>query len=138
MGFQNLRKGTRLALLALAAIIGMIAIGVLSAYQIRDTLLQDRKVKTQHMVEVPYGVIARYAEKAKAAAMTDLELLRTAYFWINGMTPQMLMHRFAMAFLEKPTPADPMPSISLSRRSRPRNLFICGCWRDFSNQAPCA
>ncbi len=71
MRFQNLRIGTRLGAVVLAAIIGMIAIGVLSAYEIRATLLQDRKIKTQHVVEVAYGVIAGYAEKAKAGTLTE-------------------------------------------------------------------
>jgi methyl-accepting chemotaxis protein len=119
MQFQNLRIGTRLGAVVLAAIFGMIAIGLLSAYEIRETLLQDRKIKTQHVVEVAHGVIAGYAEKAKAgtmteaaakaAAMADLESLRydeKEYFWINDMTPRMLMHPFAKALLEKPTLAE--------------------------------
>ena len=73
MRFQNLRIGTRLGCVVLIAILGMVGIGLLTASEIRATLLQDRKIKTQHVVDVAYGVIANYAEKAKAGTMSEEE-----------------------------------------------------------------
>jgi methyl-accepting chemotaxis protein len=119
MRLKDLRIGTRLGAVVLAAIIGMVAIGTYSAYEIRETLLADRKVKTQHVVEVAYGIIANYGEKAKAgtmsedeakaAAMADLQALRydeKEYFWINDMTPRMIMHPINAKLAEKETLAD--------------------------------
>jgi methyl-accepting chemotaxis protein len=119
MRFQNFRIATRLALVVLLAVVGMIIIGVFAGYALRDTLLEDRKVKTQHVVEVAYGVVNYFAEQAKAGKMTEdaakaeamvaLEQLRydeKEYFWINDMTPRMLMHPFAKKLLAAPTLAD--------------------------------
>jgi methyl-accepting chemotaxis protein len=119
MRFKDFRIATRLALVVLAAVAGMIAIGVLGGSELRSTLLEDRKIKTQHVVEVAHGIISHFAEEAKAGtvseedakkeAMAALEKLRydeKEYFWINDMTPRMLMHPVAKKLLEAPTLAD--------------------------------
>ncbi|MBL8709970.1 MAG: cache domain-containing protein [Rhodospirillaceae bacterium] len=119
MRFQDLRINTRLAGVVIVAVIGMVAIGALAAHEIRATLLEDRKIKTQHVVEVAYGVIANYGEKAKsgamsdeaaqAAALADLKSLRydeKEYFWVNDMSPKMLMHPINEKLVEKPTIGD--------------------------------
>nr|WP_298683154.1 cache domain-containing protein [uncultured Dongia sp.] len=119
MRFQDFRIATRLAFVVLVAMIGMIAIGAIAGGALKATLLEDRKVKTQHVVEVAYGVVNYFAEQAKAGTITEeqakaqamvaLEQLRYAekeYFWINDMTPRMLMHPFAKKLLDQPTLAD--------------------------------
>ncbi|MBL9035955.1 MAG: cache domain-containing protein [Rhodospirillaceae bacterium] len=86
----------------------MIAVSAVDAWRTRGVLMDDRYIKTQHVVEVAYSVIASYhaqaqagtltEEAAKQAAMAELETLRYGaddYFWVNDMTPVMLMHPFS-------------------------------------------
>ncbi|WP_374380320.1 methyl-accepting chemotaxis protein [Dongia sp.] len=119
MRFRDFKIATRLALVVLAAVVGMVAIGIHAAFDLRDTLLNDRKVKTQHVVEVAQGIVAYFGNlaktgkmpeaDAKAAAITALEQLRydeKEYFWINDINAKMVMHPFAKKLLERPTLAD--------------------------------
>ncbi len=90
------------------SVVGLIAVSAIDAWRTRDVLLEDRENKTQHVVEVAYSVIANYhaqvasgalsEEEGKKAAMAAVETLRYGnndYFWINDLTPTMLMHPFS-------------------------------------------
>jgi methyl-accepting chemotaxis protein len=105
MRFGNLRIGRRMALLVLLSILGTLLVGVIDAWRTREMLLDDRKVKTQHVVEVAYGIVESFQKQAAAgslaeddaqkAALAQLNTLRyggTEYFWVNDMTPRMVMH----------------------------------------------
>jgi len=94
-------------------IIGMMLVGIaavitLSLFTMKRELFEDRKVKTRHVVESAYGVLAHYNDLAKQGKMTEAEAqaaaamvikgLRyegTEYFWINDdrtPVPIMIMH----------------------------------------------
>ncbi|MBV5325838.1 MAG: cache domain-containing protein, partial [Rhodospirillaceae bacterium] len=105
MRFQDFRIATRLAMVVLIAMVGMVIIGGIAGYNLRVTLFKDREIKTQQVVEVAYGVVNYFGEQAKAGTLTEeqakaqamvvLEQLRydeKEYFWINDMAPKMLMH----------------------------------------------
>lgn len=68
-------------------------------------MLEDRKIKTRHLVESATGVVRRFHElqtqgkmteaDARSAALATLKQLRyekTDYFWVNDMQPRVLMH----------------------------------------------
>jgi methyl-accepting chemotaxis protein len=68
-------------------------------------LLADRKLKTQHTVEAAFKVVEYYYDQAASGKLTDAEGQRLAlavlntlrygeseYFWVNDMSPKMLMH----------------------------------------------
>ncbi len=72
---------------------------------IKKTLLEDRKVKTQNVVEVAYSGVLRFLEQAKRGELTEEEAKIRAqdmvralryegnnYFWINDYHPKMVMH----------------------------------------------
>ncbi|HSV29231.1 MAG TPA: cache domain-containing protein, partial [Candidatus Omnitrophota bacterium] len=72
---------------------------------LHQELMDGRRVKTQQLVEVAHGIVSHYvkeaqagrlsADDAKAAALGALKGLRYAgseYFWVNDMTPRMVMH----------------------------------------------
>jgi methyl-accepting chemotaxis protein len=72
---------------------------------VKDRLLEEKYEATQHLVEVAYGVLDDYGQRARrgeldeataqAMAMADVGKLRydeTNYFWINDMVPVMVMH----------------------------------------------
>ncbi len=87
---------TLLALLALLA-------GVL--YTERQLLLSDRQEKVRNLVEAAHGAVGHYAAEAKAgrmaedaaraAALAAVRAMRydtSEYFWINDMSPKIVMH----------------------------------------------
>ena len=105
MRFGDLRIGRRMALLVVLSIIGTVVVGVIDAWRTREMLIEDRKVKTQHVVEVAYGIIASYQKQSATGAMADGDAQKAAlaqlaglryggqeYFWVNDMLPRMVMH----------------------------------------------
>ena len=103
MRFGNLKIGRRMGLVVVVSIIGTLLVGVVDAWRTRDMLLEDRKVKTQHVVEIAHGIIVSYHKlaatmgeaEAQKAALAELATLRYGgqeYFWVNDMTPKMVMH----------------------------------------------
>jgi len=104
---KNWKLSTKLAVLvaiAVASVILSIAIGLL---QLRGHLLEDRKLKTRHVVEVAHGVMQRYhqleqqgvlnAEAARKGAVETLRILRyekDEYFFITDLDSRMVMHPF--------------------------------------------
>jgi methyl-accepting chemotaxis protein len=99
---------TRLLLIMVAALAGMTLIAVFALLSEKATLLEDRKVKTRHLVEGAHSLLGHYyelqqkgalsEEAAKDAAMKAIKALRyeqKEYFWLNDFTapiPKMLMH----------------------------------------------
>ncbi len=58
--FKNLKIGTRLWLLGSVAIVALILTAGQALLNLRQTMLEDRQIKTRHVVETAYGVIAYY------------------------------------------------------------------------------
>ncbi|MFA7240095.1 MAG: methyl-accepting chemotaxis protein [Sulfuricellaceae bacterium] len=99
---------TRLLLIMVAALTGMILIAVIALQSEKSTLLEDRKVKTRHLVEGAHSLLSHFydlqqkgvltEEAAKDAALKAIKSLRyeqKEYFWVNDFTapiPKMLMH----------------------------------------------
>ncbi|BCB26229.1 hypothetical protein SKTS_11150 [Sulfurimicrobium lacus] len=99
---------SRLLLVIVLALAGMLTVSIFALISEKSTLLEDRKVKTRHLVEVAHGVLAHYYEQqksgllseeaAKKAAVAELKGMRyegKEYFWLNDFTapvPKMIMH----------------------------------------------
>ncbi len=99
---------TRLLLIMVAALTGMILIAVFALQSEKATLLEDRKVKTRHLVEGAHSLLGHFydlqqkgvltEDAAKDAALKAIKALRyeqKEYFWVNDFTapiPKMLMH----------------------------------------------
>ncbi|RTM05196.1 MAG: methyl-accepting chemotaxis protein [Bradyrhizobiaceae bacterium] len=99
------RISFKLVLIVGISLLGMIALAPIALSTLRAQMVADRQAKTQHMVDVGYGILAHYQklesdgklprEQAQAAAMAEVKSLRydkVEYFWINDMTPKMVMH----------------------------------------------
>ncbi|WP_162138080.1 methyl-accepting chemotaxis protein [Pararhodospirillum photometricum] len=94
----------RLLLIVMAALLGMTVSGLLSLYDARDGLLEERKIKTREFVELAVSLVQAAHERvragvpeatAKADALARLQELRydkTNYFWINDLDGILLMH----------------------------------------------
>ena len=94
-----------------------VCIAAICAYLLleqRKTMIEDREVKTKHLVEVAYGVLNHYytlskkcvmaEEDAKKAALDVIASLRydgAEYFWINDMDAKMVMHPIKPELNEK-------------------------------------
>ena len=99
---------SKLIAVLVISLVGMAIVSTLSLFAERATLLEDRKVKTRHLVESAYGILANFSarqakgeiveDEAKAAALGLLKTLRyegKEYFWINDLgrpVPTMVMH----------------------------------------------
>ncbi|CAK0755633.1 hemerythrin [Gammaproteobacteria bacterium] len=99
---------TALRLLPVVALAGMMLVAVLALLALKSSLLQDKKIKTRHLVENTHSILTYYQElqakgeltesQAKAAAIAEIHALRydrTEYFWINDQGtpyPRMIMH----------------------------------------------
>lgn len=106
----HLKIGLRIQLIVALSIIGMIALQAADLTQIRHELIEDRKIKTRHLVESAHKLIAHFDTQAKAGALSEEAAKNAAkaavkalrydgkeYFWINDMTPRMVMHPYKPA-----------------------------------------
>ncbi|HXU93495.1 MAG TPA: cache domain-containing protein [Gallionella sp.] len=95
----------RLWLLVLASMAALALTAGQALLNLRHTMLEDRQVKTRHVVETANGVVAYYGalaaaqkltlEEAKSQALAVLRGLRyeeQEYFWVNTLDPFMVMH----------------------------------------------
>jgi len=105
---RHLTLNARFHLLALVGLVSFCTIALLSLQGLRETMLEDRRIKTRHLVESTFGVLWHYenqratgklsAEAARQAAAMALRNMRyddTEYFWINDLArpiPRMIMH----------------------------------------------
>lgn len=99
---------TRLMLGGLATLIGLLALSVTALFLEKSSMMDDRKIKTRHLVEAAHTVLVHFHEKeksgdltgpeAKAAAISAINAMRyeqKEYFWLNDLTspiPKMIMH----------------------------------------------
>jgi methyl-accepting chemotaxis protein len=101
---RTLPISRRLWLILLSSIIMLLALAGLMLQQIHGDLYKAKALKTRHVVESAMGVIKYYhglesgglaREEAQKQAMEVIRGLRydqDDYFWINDMTPVMVMH----------------------------------------------
>ena len=105
MTLDDMKVRTKILLIVATAFMGYALTFAMSLYNLNDELLTGRKIKVQQMVEAAVSLVARYDNEAKAgrlsvedaqsAALADLRSIRYGnndYFWVNDMTPAMIMH----------------------------------------------
>ncbi|MDO8934015.1 MAG: cache domain-containing protein [Rhodocyclaceae bacterium] len=102
---KNWKLGSKLSVLVLLSVVGFVISIAFGLIELRASLLEDRKLKTQHVVEVARGVVARFhalettgamsredAQKTAIAAVRSLRYGGDEYFFINDMKSVSLMH----------------------------------------------
>ncbi|SEN22942.1 methyl-accepting chemotaxis protein [Pseudomonas sp. ok272] len=95
----------RLWLILIVAVLMLLTLGVLMLKQIHDDLYQAKAQKTQHVVQAASGVLAYYhglesagtltrdaAQQQALSVVRGLRYDQDDYFWINDLTPVMIMH----------------------------------------------
>ncbi|TLX53962.1 methyl-accepting chemotaxis protein [Stutzerimonas nosocomialis] len=102
---RNFPISKRLWLIPVVATLMLFALGLLILLQVRDDLYLGKQQMTQNVVETAAGILEHYhrletagtlgTADAQSAAMEQIRALRyhgQDYFWINDMTPRMVMH----------------------------------------------
>ncbi len=103
--FQNMKIRTKLWLITGIALIGVISLSAVALLTLKDRMMVEKRVKTQHLIETAYGVLEHYHKLAQAGTLPEKEAQAAAiavikgmryqekeYFWINDMHPRMVMH----------------------------------------------
>ena len=102
---NRMRVVHKLWLVVGIALVGLALYSAVNALAHRDSMFEDRKIKTQHVVETAWGVLKRFHALEQSGAMSReeaqkgaVEMLRgfrydqKEYFWINDMQPVVVMH----------------------------------------------
>jgi len=113
--FDDLKMRTRFALVIGLMVAGLVVLAVVSLLQTRSHLMEGRQAKTKDLVETAHSLVAHYAaeeregrltrEEAQSRAKEAVRALRyrdKEYFWINDMTPTMVMHPYKPKLEGKP------------------------------------
>lgn len=96
---------TKLLLILGLVLVGTLMLALLALSAQKSMLLEDRKVKTKHVVETAFGVLQHFhalqakgqmtEQQARQGAITAVKALRyegSEYFWINDLQPRVVMH----------------------------------------------
>lgn len=102
---SNFMVKHKLWTMGISAFLGSALVLTLALLSLRDNLLEDRKQKTQQLVEVAHSQLAHFhqlelsgtltttqAQQQAKAAIAAMRFEGDAYFWINDMQPRMVMH----------------------------------------------
>ncbi len=102
---RNMSISRRLWLILIVAVLMLLALGLLMLKQINDDLYQAKRQQTQHVVQTASGILTFYhslettgvmtreaAQKQALNAVRGLRYDHDDYFWINDLTPVMIMH----------------------------------------------
>ncbi|MBF0340187.1 MAG: bacteriohemerythrin [Magnetococcales bacterium] len=105
IGQLSLQK--RIGLILILALLGICVTGFITLDAKKDGMLADRQTKTRNLVESAHHILKYYHAKQTSGELTQAQaqegaknVLRamrygesdTDYFWINDMTPKMVMH----------------------------------------------
>ncbi len=126
---------SKLIVVLILALAGMLFLSITSLSTERRTLIDDRKVKTQHLVQAAHSLVAHFHQRqqsgemseatAQAAAIAALKAMRyggNEYFWVNDMHPTVIMHPI------KPE----LDGKDVSQTKDPNGLFL---FKEFVNVA---
>jgi len=75
----------KLVMVLIIALLGMLTVSVFALYSEKATLLDDRKVKTRHLVEVASGVLDYYQQQEQSGALSSDDARRAALAAIKSL-----------------------------------------------------
>ena len=102
---RNFKMRSKLLMIVGVALAGMLALMSTSALSLRNSIMNEKEIKTKHLIETAYGILMYYhqlevtgkisSDGARESAMNVIKNMRFGnndYFWINDMQPRMIMH----------------------------------------------
>ena len=103
--FGNFKVRTRLLIMFILMLAVMAVITVFALINEKSSLIEDRKIKTLHLVEVASKIVEHYYDLQQKGVMQEDDAKKTAietvkalrygnndYFWINDFEPRIVMH----------------------------------------------
>ena len=105
MRLDDMKVRSKILIIVSLTLLGMGLVFALALAGLDDQMLNDRKNKVRNLDETAVNIAAHYEAEARAGRMTEDDAKRQAiadiksmrygdgdYFWINDMTPTMVMH----------------------------------------------
>ncbi|MCR6690709.1 methyl-accepting chemotaxis protein [Cellulomonas sp.] len=105
MRLSSFSIAQKLAALVVLTAVGLALLTVLAVVRTESRIMTERRAATQAVVETAMGVVEHYgalaasgeltqeaAQQAAVAAVAGMRYDGDEYFWINDMTPTMVMH----------------------------------------------
>jgi methyl-accepting chemotaxis protein len=102
---RSMSISRRLWLILIVAVLMLLTLGLLMLKQIHDDLYQAKSEQTQRVVQTANGILTYYhsletsgvltreaAQKQALSVVRGLRYGKDDYFWINDLTPVMIMH----------------------------------------------
>ncbi len=102
---RPLTLSNRIAITIAITLVALFALFAGALYSEHQLLLTDRQEKVRNLVEVAHGVVADFDKAAKEGRMSEADAKKAAlaavramrydkveYFWINDMSPAIVMH----------------------------------------------
>ncbi len=79
------KLSTRMQLLVGLTLVGLLVLCVTALYQLRDTMLEDRKEKVRNVVEVGMGIIAHHHKLASDGKLSEADARQAARDALRGL-----------------------------------------------------
>ncbi len=108
MGRAVLKTGklsTKLVLFGVGGVLAFTAVLAWISFSLESRLMEEKRAATEHVVDVAYSLLEKFAKEAQAGKLTEeaakkeaLDHIRALryqekdYFWINDLKPVMIMH----------------------------------------------
>ena len=102
---NRFKLSTRIMILGITIVVAFAAVFGWLYPKIKGDMYDAKFLKTRHVVETAYSVVSHFADQAQKGVLTTEEAQARAkaaveamryeskdYFWINDMTPRMIMH----------------------------------------------
>ncbi len=102
---SRFKLSTRIMILGITIVVAFAALFGWLYPKIKGDMYEAKYLKTRHVVETAYSVVSHFSEQAQKGALSTEEAQAQAkaavealryeskdYFWINDMTPRMIMH----------------------------------------------
>lgn len=102
---MRFRIATRIWVMLGLAFLAVCLGTVIYLYEFKNRMVSDRQQELRHLTETVVGIASRFHELAAAGTLSEAEARQAAlaviktlryekqeYFWINDMTPRMVMH----------------------------------------------
>jgi methyl-accepting chemotaxis protein len=102
---QSISIAQRLGLLIASSLLGIIVLSTIFLWSERTLVMEERQQGVRQTVETAHGLVVYFHAQVAAGKMTEEEAKQRAlaalramrysgneYFWVNDMTPKMIMH----------------------------------------------
>ena len=102
---SSLRVSTRMQLLVGLTLIGLLALCLTSLFQLKSSMLDDRKQKTRNLVEVAMGIVTHHHKLASEGKLSEDDAKNAARDSLRGLRYEKDDYYFCLLYTS-PSPRD--------------------------------